>query len=46
MDDIRVHIVKYESSVNLLMWYRDPATGKQVARTNPTLLTIKQATSQ
>jgi len=35
-EQIKVHVVKYASSANLLMRYRDPILGKQIARTTGT----------
>ncbi len=35
-DQIRVHVVDYGSSRNLMMRFRDPLTGKHVARSTGT----------
>lgn len=35
-EDIRVHVVAYKSCKNLMMRYRDPGTGKQIARSTGT----------
>ena len=35
-DEIRVHVVKYNTRRNLVMRYRDPVKHKQVARTTGT----------
>ena len=34
--EIRVHVVRYPGRTNLVMRYRDPLTGKQIARTTGT----------
>lgn len=35
-EEIRVHVVKYTSNVNFMMRFKDPLTGKQIARTTGT----------
>ena len=36
MDTIKVHVVKYPDRENLMLRYRDPITGRQIARSTGT----------